>query len=599
MVTTLNIRKIFSLVCDDCIGIILDYIDTPHDILKLIYYNKYYLYDLNRNDNYINKTIDCVQLLLYEKFYEKVLTNLNDFCDKSNVKWSEISNLLNESTVLAGGSILQSILGEIKESAQIPLDFYYNEYTDIYPKINYNELELLIEKYNKKNTITVCTDLDIFKTIDLDIFSSNGIVEYFNVYHKDLNSIDIYRMKNNKYNVIIHIGSDYLPYLNKNYSNDIFLRILSNEEYDLYVEYEIIEYQMPFNICRNMPIHDENNECYEHIEDDHECHKYIEYKPSDINCDKDVGEEIDIKYYKIIDQKCLCGLQITRNEVLNIIMNQKEKIQRIYSIPKEIKNLQIACSKSGGHNFAKYLLENNDELIRNVKKMENKFRKTEMRKGSYSHSSLVAYDNLQALYEDNDIKKVGSKWIESKYDLTKINYSSDIFFSDEERKMSSTYYCRMFNTESKKKIIPFTYPINKTLMLNLVYINQNIFVDTNTFIENDFDIDICKQQFNGEKIKLGSISNLIHKRFRYNTKHIDDVDAKNNVYKYICFRKRTEKYKAKGFTFLDEINVINAIKNSLGINNMNKNIKILQEYTKRSKYLKKYYDDVVLNKTQK
>jgi len=45
----LDIKKIFSEVCDDCIGVILDYVD-PIDVLKLIYYNKHHLY-LNEESN--------------------------------------------------------------------------------------------------------------------------------------------------------------------------------------------------------------------------------------------------------------------------------------------------------------------------------------------------------------------------------------------------------------------------------------------------------------------------------------------------------------------------------------------------------------------
>lgn len=241
--TTLDIIKIFERVCDDCIGIILDYIDTPHDILKLIYYNKCHLYleshdhlsKFNSNTNSsknIKETCDSVQLLLYEKFYNKVIKNMEGYTHKSNIQWNDVSKLLNETTILSGGSLLQSIYGEVKDTTDIPLEFYYKEYLDIYPKICLQSFEYFINKYTTKKTTTVCTDIDIFTTTPIDIFSSNGIIEYRVGKNLDVH-YELYRTIQNLNIIIIGVDIDY----NEKYVGDSSLvQIIENEYCDVYVE---------------------------------------------------------------------------------------------------------------------------------------------------------------------------------------------------------------------------------------------------------------------------------------------------------------------------------------------------------------------------
>ena len=151
--------------------------------------------------------------------------------------------------------------------------------------------------------------------------------------------------------------------------------------------------------------------------------------------------------------------------------------------------------------------------------------------------------------------------MESLYDPYRINKKENIEHNI--CKLFPYHNSMIFHSDTEEaKIVPLTRYLGD-LILNLIYINKNIYDNPIDFIANDFDIDICKQSFNGKRIKLHSINNLIHKKFEYNLNHIlnNKFLCKNNCEtKYICFRKRLEKYKANGFVCKDEKNIINTVK---------------------------------------
>jgi len=161
----------------------MDYIDVPHDILKLIYYNKYYLYySIKNNDNISDRhtTIDSVQLLLYKKFYEKIMLNLSTYAQKYNVEWNGIIKLLNDTTIISGGALLQSIYGNIQETTCVPIKFYHDEYLNIYDHLgNIGKLEKL-SHFVEPTTMAVntYTDIDIFTITDKKIFGISGVAKY-------------------------------------------------------------------------------------------------------------------------------------------------------------------------------------------------------------------------------------------------------------------------------------------------------------------------------------------------------------------------------------------------------------------------------------
>lgn len=597
MADVLNIRDIFEFVCYDCIDIILDYIDTPYDILKIIYYNKYHLYDLSRNDNHINKTTDHVQLLLYKKFYDKAIKNLGNFCGKSGVEWSDIAELLDSATILAGGSVLQSFYGSIDESTEIPLDFYYDEYLDIYPKIHCNSLKYFIERYAAKKTATVCTDMDIFKLSDIDIFSSNGIVEYSAVNYTDLGVCDLYRTVHDNYIMVIHIDFGYGCHnsddnFNLSDLDNKITKIIGNEKCDVYIEVVDKTHSL-FSMKRVLP-----------IDIDEEEDVLYKFALRDLDYD---GEELNdtTTFYKIIDKKDVYDRFLTRKNIRESIRNHKKGIVEVSEIPKIIENCRLSCIKSG-FSIEGLILKNGDKLMGKIQKNDSfvekkkhkpekygSVEKRESGKYRFVSNTNLAYDSLEAYHANK-------QWRESMYDPLKYSENINIDSCDKNYDDScwenddQLVYHIMFNTDTEKKIVPIAHPIGDGLMLNLIYINPSIFTETKKYIEN-FDINICKQSFNGKKLTLHSVSDLIHRRFKYNINRITDIDTKDNIYKYICFRKRVEKYKARGFTFLNEIEVINKVKNLMGINNMGTNIGELKKKGSKDNNLKKYYENIIKN----
>lgn len=560
----LDITKVFTYVCNDCIGIIMDYIDSPHDILKLIYYNKYYLY--NTNENRINKTSDSVQLLLYEKFYEKVMINMEEYVNRSDANWTHILKLLNETTILSGGYVLQSIYGKINETTEIPLDFYYKEYMEIYPDISLCSLKSFIKKYRTKKTTIVCTDLDIFKVTPIDIFSSNGIIEFHVNSHADI-YYELYHTRHNTYIILININGTQCESKNDDYYetyddlkneehfneykySDKFIHVIKNEKCDIYIEKNI-------NVHKKVSILDCTFEHYDNILSD-EQRKY--YK---------------IKYYKILDNSILHNRPITNNNIMNIIRSTPESIQEIFSIPTITENCKIAHS-DGCYSIKEYLVSSGDSLLKEIENIHSNT-KNRVYCGPCS-SDKTSYDSLEDKYRSyNNFDSYS-------------HYKNVLPISDDGHDYA---YRIMFNSEMEKKIIPVTHSIGNKLLLNLIYINPHFFTNSKNFIDQDFDINICKQSFDGKKIKLHSIGDLVHKRFRYDIYHIINNNNNNNTNKYICFRKRIEKYKMRGFTCLDEKQVIGQVKDLLEIRYTDRAMQTIRENNKSCNALKKYYNDIV------
>ena len=106
-----------------------------------------------------------------------------------------------------------------------------------------------------------------------------------------------------------------------------------------------------------------------------------------------------------------------------------------------------------------------------------------------------------------------------------------------------------------------------------MHVNSNIFKSVKENIDN-FDIDICKQIFNGNKLVLTSLNGLINKKFTYVPKNI------KNALGYVTSMKRINKYIARGFNLIDADNVIRELKEYYDIpkipskNFLNKNNKM-------------------------
>lgn len=563
----LNLKILFEYVCYDCIDIILDYIDIPHDILKIIYYNKIHLYRLDNNDNKINETIDPIQLLLYKKFYEKVIKNLADFVGSFDVEWGNVSKLLDKSTILAGGSVLQSIYGNISESTEIPLDFYYKEYLDMYRDIDYYGLGYFIEKYKTKKTTTVCTDIDIFKVTNIDIFNTNEIVEYDAVQCADLGICELYRTQCDNYMFIIHIHHDnsddsaifhdknrktrYIDEYIKKMNNKI-AGIIDSEKCDMYVRVQNLD------------------------EDDQSWTKNENNRNNAIS-GKRINDNMHstTKNYIILNKKLVSGENLTKKNILNLIQNKKDSIKIVDTLP-EIITCYRSFINDGGNAIEEYLLENNDTLMKNIHENESFGIGHKLKKYEFRLKSHLAYDNFE-------VRDGLKKWMEPMYDAFRIGNGSNVH---------EECYNVMFNSSQKKKIIPIAHPVRNGLMLNLIYINSSMFAKTEDYIEN-FDINICRQCFDGKKIILHSVADLVHKRFKYNIDKITDIENDDNVEKYICFKKRVEKYKARGFIFLDEIGVTNKVKNLLEINNIRKNIEKFRKMCHIDKNWEKYYENII------
>ena len=243
---------------------------------------------------------------------------------------------------------------------------------------------------------------------------------------------------------------------------------------------------------------------------------------------------------------------------------------------KKFENLHYVATDTNA-NILKYLISNKECLLNSIM---NEFGKPEhfTRYTSYDSlekKNLLGYVNLNSLY---DPYKKTTDDIVSRYEgdhsvnKKNIDYSCSITFSPE---------------KNEKKIIPLTYNIGD-LTLNLIYINPDKFCCPQKFVENDFDIDICRQTFDGKKITLYAIKNLIHKKFKYNLDHIinnKNICKNNRERKYVCFRKRIEKYKARGFECIDELPTIKKVKDILNI----------EKYPVDKKVLKKIANQMVCN----
>lgn len=566
---TLDIIEIFKYVCDDCIGIIMDYIDTPHDILKLIYYNKYYLYDIKNNEG-INKTTNSVQLLLYKKFSEKMMNNMKEYVNRSDIDWPPIIELLDETTILSGGFVLQSIYGKINETTEIPLDFYYKEYAEINKELNSYSLKHFINQYKTKKTTTVCTDLDIFKVTPTNIFNSNSVIEYYECSHADL-YYTLYRTKHNSNVIIIHIFNIYGEikiddfhivyddFEKENHNSkciysDKLINAIKNENCDIYVEI----YVSPDSVT-SLLLNTNNI-------------------TSPTNCNQDERK----KYYKVLNNKILCDKPITKKNIFNSIRNTPTLFLEQHSGPLIAENCKVAHSDECSR-IKEHLINNGDMLLKKIKNIRINVNNVTNYKftspKSYS-SYTTTYDSLEDTHRSH-----------SKFD-SYCHYDNILSGHCPHESLDGSYQL-IFNSDMEKKIVPITHSVGFKLLLNLVYINPHFFVNSKDFINKDFDINICRQSFDGKKIMLHSIGDLVHKRFRYDINHIIN-NNKNNGNKYISFRKRIEKYKTRGFTCLDEKQIVNQAKNLLGIKLTNKIVQDIQNNFKNCSVIKKYYYDVIL-----
>lgn len=509
----LNIRKIFSEVCDDCISIILDYIDTPHDILKLIYYNKYHLYCVSDNNNLINTTTDSVQLLLYRKFYKKVMLNMSLYAQKYEVQWKDIKKLLSDTTIISGGSLLQSIYGDISPITNIDICFYYIEYLNIYGFMENTQKLLKLSEYISSSTLetTTITDIDIFTITNKKIFGAHNILKYD--IDKDQysdNKVEIFHMCNGRTTIIFNIHTK----LEKNIAKFNKLSDLKTESTSM-SSYKIL------------------NTVY--------------------NRDTDIYVKINIenetRFFYIPKDESFLNIYLDSQNILRYLSESDncDKFRIADNIMENFENLHIVTSNRN-MNIQKYLLKKEEPLLTSI---NNKF-------GVHkSHANYTSYDSLEKKYDIclnslyDPYRQIGKDVM---IDIENEEYYNSITFSSE---------------NNEKKLVPLTYNAND-LLLNLVYLNSDRYGSPHDFINHDFDINICKQSFNGEKITLHAMKNLVHKKFEYNIGHIinnEMVCKDRKDKKYVCFRKRLQKYKARGFECVNELYAINKVKELLNIKN--------------------------------
>lgn len=552
----LNIRKLFSDVCYDCIDIIIDYIDIPHDILKLIYYNKYYLYYDNDNQS-INKTEDPIQLLLYKKFYEKVIQNMNNYTSNHGAKWNDIVGLLDDKTVITGGSILQSIYGDVHKTTEISSDFYFKEYLNIHQNIE-NKMRMLAhllknhkngkDKKNGEDKVITHTDIDIFTITDEKIFNNNNIIESctgkgLSFGRDDINSkMEVYYMENDNHAIVLDI---YIPTIPKTK--------LFRDTRDLS--------KLPNNIHWNYCCQPENKRLL----------NLIQKKNNDIYISFHYGNKL-CDTYKIFELNQILDMPSMSENLLYYLTNNNHMVQKVNDLPAVINKFIIMTSHNNEY-IMEYLFNNNDNLLKKI------------------HNQCPnLFDRYEPIHPFISSKIDNSELRSSMYNI----YGEHNFVNQ-----NIINYEVITSTTGEKKIIPLVHCIND-LLLNLVYINSNIHVNPVDFIENNFDIDICKLSFNGKKIKLYSIGNLVHKRFKYNIDHIMNSKITCNSEKYIHFKKRVEKYKSRGFVFLNEYNTVNRVKNILNISHAKQNIELLKRTIEKKNdihvpdgeinILKRYYE---------
>ncbi|ARF08166.1 hypothetical protein Catovirus_1_216 [Catovirus CTV1] len=177
------------------------------------------------------------------------------------------------------------------------------------------------------------------------------------------------------------------------------------------------------------------------------------------------------------------------------------------------------------------------------------------------HNQLEYYkrkDNSKKRFSDNRYGNIcvtdyfTKTWYESYYDII---------------------VCGNANSNNEHPIISTKFENDNNKIINLVHVNSNIFKSVKENIDN-FDIDICKQIFNGNKLVLTSLNGLINKKFTYVPKNI------KNALGYVTSMKRINKYIARGFNLIDADNVIRELKEYYDIpkipskNFLNKNNKM-------------------------
>lgn len=533
----LNIRRILDDVCDDCIDVIMDYIESPHDILKLIYYNKYYLYcNKNTGENNINSTKNTTQLLLYEKFYIKVMDSMQKFASNSGVNWNDIVKLLNDDAIIAGGSLLQSMYGDIRQTTDIPIHFYHDEFFDIFGKNKLEEYTHFAKKYKKKNCVTVMTDIDIFTMTNEKIFGKNSIVQYEKYGKYIENELEIFSYNDGSILLKFTLKLDYDK--NTEFVLDDIENYRPRRSDGWRIDNQHITIRDTDDINITYSIRDackllENVNIYVSIENATATTKYkicIMEIP-------DVNNFVD--NYEISSTGILKYIATNKNDMIKIKKN------RMY---------ESAILGNDNCDIKDYLLESGDNLLNKMDAIFEKDRKKSIYDGLYT-----SYDSKQCISK--------TMTIGSHYDPYKKNKKDDVAM---EISHINPYHHSMALFDSKceeAKLVPLTRHIGG-LILNLIYLNQNIYSKPRDFIADDFDIDICRQSFDGNKIKLHAIKNLIHKKFEYNMHHIKNNELlcrNNREIKYVCFRKRLEKYKARGFICVDENIVIDKVKHMLKI----------------------------------
>lgn len=295
------------------------------------------------------------------------------------------------------------------------------------------------------------------------------------------------------------------------------------------------------------------------------------------------------KYYKILDNHLLCSKPITKKNIINIITRNESAVKKEDSKPKIIENMERAHSDDSRY-IEEYLLGEKDVLLTNIINI-NQEKARNAKKYEFHSCYSTTFDSLEGKY---------GKWKSSEYDPCMDNkkiFQNSQDHDDYLNHNDNYAYSVMFSNDKEKKIVPLMFPIGD-LMLNLIYVNPHLNTYPREFINNDFDINICKQLFDGKKITLHSMGDLIHKRFRYNIDCIINNNFRDNANKYICFRKRIEKYKVKGFTCVNEDELINKVKNILEIKHMQSNIELIKKKFEGCGVLEKYFYEVTQQSSQ-
>ena len=541
----LNIRKLIDIVCDDNINIILDYIDSPHDILKLIYYNKYHLYLANDNNNNtgVKETTNSTQLLLYKRFFGKVMKNMEKFAKEHGAVWSQLIKALNRNSVISGGSLLGAIYGIVNNGMNISLDYYYDEFVDIYKNVcDGNMLDKFVAGHLIKNYYDedegdgkINTGDYILKTdVDIDIFTI-AEKEYFDIYNitqfVEWYGYQMIHMDNGKYIIILYIQPKHSDVHGENIIKNIMNGVTEEYGYDAIEDWDEYDWNND-NTNSGIPNIIKNSD---------DVDLYVNFGPYRS------GKLI----FKITIDDNFRKINITSKNVLHYMANNMDKIEKYNKSIPEFDKCVKAIEGGNVRNFECMLQQSNNTLLRNLRENGRLHEKTKYR-------TLYSGVNIVDNYDDP-----------KRYPYKKYNEFSRLDFGE-----CTEPYKFMFNKNGKKQIMPTIYRYGNNLKLNIIYINQDQHKCPNNFVHEDFDIDVCKQIFDGEKIFLHSIGNLVRKSFQYNINEIKNnlIDGREFSKKYMHFRKRIEKYKNKGFKMLDEENIVNEVKKILNINNGNKNI---------------------------